>query len=287
MSQILTFDGSYAYGIVENVKDDPKKLNRVQVRLFAIHDQDKSTLPTENLPWCQVLLPTTSNEASSHGIKVGMCVKCSFLDGIEMQIPVVEGVLPGVVVEGKSATGNDDKTLSKYADNRNITKKAKLDPSQPEDPYKAKYPDNWVFETPTGHRIEIDDTEGSERIHIFHKSGSNTEFHPDGSVVTAVTKDEFIVVSGKSTTVVKKDQTVKVEGEQDVTVDGDASLSVKGSLKAIVAGEATIEAEKATVTTSGDVTATAGGNITLQGSGNVTVRAGGVLVLSGSQVMIG
>ncbi|HET8688098.1 MAG TPA: hypothetical protein VFM18_15795, partial [Methanosarcina sp.] len=39
-------------------------------------------------------------------------------------------------------------------------------------PYNATYPNNKVYESPTGHVIEIDDTPNSERLHVYHKSGS-------------------------------------------------------------------------------------------------------------------
>lgn len=288
MSENLTFGGSYAYGIVENVLDDTIGINRVQVRLFAIHSQDKSELPTENLPWCQVLLPTTGNEASSHGIKNGMCVKCSFLDGVEMQIPVVEGILPGLVDTGTSVTGNSDKTLSKYADGRNVTKKEKLDSTQPADPFAAKYPDNWVFETKAGHRIEVDDSSGAERIHLYHKTGSNTEFHPDGSVVTAITKDEYTVVKGKSTHIVKGDHIVNVDGKETIKVKGDISVETDGNLTSKVKGNASVDATgNVTAKAGGNVNVQAGGNINQKAGGNITIQAGGVLTLNGAQVLIG
>lgn len=271
MADQITFSGAYAYGFVESI-DDPKDLNRVQVRIIAVHSDNKKILPTENLPWCQVLLPVTSNESSSHGIRVGHCVKCSFLDSVELQIPIVEGILPGIVAEGQNFLGLTDKTLSKYADGRNITKKAKLDDIQPDDPYNAKHPYNHVLETKSGHRIEIDDTPGSERIHLFHKSGTNTEFHPDGSHVTTVEKDSYIIVGGDSVSVVNGDNSVKIKGDSIETVDGDFNISVTGDVD---------------LTVSGDVNCEASGKISLTSTGDITIIAGGNLILDGTLIKIG
>lgn len=41
--------------------------------------------------------------------------------------------------------------------------------------FKAKYPDNKVWETKSGHLFEVDDTNAFERIHIAHKNGSYIE----------------------------------------------------------------------------------------------------------------
>ena len=40
---------------------------------------------------------------------------------------------------------------------------------------KFEYPHNHVTETESGHVIEVDDTKGKERIHVFHKSGTFIE----------------------------------------------------------------------------------------------------------------
>ena len=40
----------FYYGCVEN-RLDPMKLGRCQVRIAGIHTEDKTQLPTEDLPW--------------------------------------------------------------------------------------------------------------------------------------------------------------------------------------------------------------------------------------------
>ena len=37
---------------------------------------------------------------------------------------------------------------------------------------RTVYPKNHVYETESGHIKEFDDTEGAERIHEYHKSGT-------------------------------------------------------------------------------------------------------------------
>ena len=44
------------------------------------------------------------------------------------------------------------------------------------------YNKNKVTQTRAGHLIELDDTDGSERIRILHSNGSFVEMRPDGSI---------------------------------------------------------------------------------------------------------
>ena len=91
--------------------------------------------------------------------------------------------------------------------------------SEPETPYgKVKgeptdnvYPYNKVFESESGHIIQVDDTPGSERLDVFHRSGTFEEFHPNGDRVTKVVRDRY--------TSVLRDDYVHVDGFCNVTID--------------------------------------------------------------------
>ena len=67
---------------------------------------------------------------------------------------------------------------------------------EPETEYAAVYPRNHVYETEGGHIKEFDDTIGKERIHERHTSGSGYEVFPDGSKVTRVKKDNYMLTTG-------------------------------------------------------------------------------------------
>lgn len=87
-------------GIIED-RDDPLKMGRVRVRIINIHTDNLSVLPTEELPWAVVMQPTTSAALSGIGTApVGLlpgswCVGF-FIDGEEMQQPVVMGTIGGM-----------------------------------------------------------------------------------------------------------------------------------------------------------------------------------------------
>jgi hypothetical protein len=67
---------------------------------------------------------------------------------------------------------------------------------EPKSPYAAQYPYNHVYESESGHVIEIDDTPGAERLHWFHRSGTFREVHPDGKQVNKVKNDEYNFIYG-------------------------------------------------------------------------------------------
>lgn len=88
------------YGVVEDRKD-PLYLGRVKVRCMGFHTDDKSLIPTEDLPWAQVILPITSASMSGIGVSPTGLVEGShvfgfFRDAHESQEPVVLGACVGI-----------------------------------------------------------------------------------------------------------------------------------------------------------------------------------------------
>jgi hypothetical protein len=71
--------------------------NRVKVRIIGYHPFSEDELNNEQLPWAQILLPTTagsgaSNFATSHHVRPSDSVFGFFLDGDDAQLPVIVGV---------------------------------------------------------------------------------------------------------------------------------------------------------------------------------------------------
>ena len=90
-------------GVVED-RQDPYMSGRVRVRCFGHYTGDKTDLPTEDLPWAQVMLPVTSAGISGIGqtplgLVEGSHVFGFFRDGEARQEPVVMGSLPGYPME--------------------------------------------------------------------------------------------------------------------------------------------------------------------------------------------
>ena len=153
--------------------------------------------------------------------------------------------------------------------NKNRMKGAKLPGGEawdePESAYRGAYPYNKVTQTESGHIIEVDDTPGSERLHIYHKSGTYIEIDANGSMVkrTKGSSYEIIDRNGK------------------ISIAGRADISVNGACNIFVGNDANIEVEGDTnITCHNDITAQAGGTFNLSAveefniaSGNVNIEA--------------
>ena len=295
------------FGIVED-RHDPLKIGRVRVRVHGIHSDNKLELSTPDLPWAQVLLPTTAAGLSGigiqHGLVEGATVFGYFRDEA-CQDPIIFGVATGVPQSGYKvdAFGNElsrsvDKgfndprrlTVADYEgtpdapnpeqDSRRphgLTSAIDTQPKSPKEitinydatgstitegeitedmlPYyplytgesdvssiargdstvdkkieieghtfpdsvaEPVYPYNKVYQSESGHVIEIDDTVGKERLSQYHRSGTFQEVHPDGSVVQRIVNDNFQVVA--------KDDKIYIAGNADLTVEkGNVTINV-------------------------------------------------------------
>ena len=123
---------------------------------------------------------------------------------------------------------------------------------QPQSAYAAEYPYNHVRETESGHVIELDDTPGAERLHVYHKSGTSTEIDSVGNRVN--------VIKGSDYTIVDKNGYISIQGK--------ANVSISGSCNIFVGADANI-----------DVT----GNVLLNGHNDVEINAAGRLKLTAGE----
>jgi len=139
-------------GSVEDI-NDPEGLNRVRVRAYGYYDSPE--IKTKHLPFATVMMPVTSasikGNGGNHHLEVGSWVVGFFRDGPSAQDPVVMGSI---------ATQTDG------------TKDLPSDASV----------DNKIHVSKAGHKIEIDNTDGSEQIRITHKTGSYIKFLEDGTI---------------------------------------------------------------------------------------------------------
>ena len=243
------------YGIVED-NNDPLKLWRCRVRIFGIHTENiteadaDSYIPVEDLPWVDVLLAGSGMDGEGQFVPIakGTTVIVSFLDP-EKQRPIVIGSLPRIVAElpdfesgfsdpdGVHPDSNNlgESTISRLARNEEIDEtiiqtkindvKTGVDCNgetwdEPITQYATTYPNNRVIQTKK-HIFEMDDSDGVERIHIYHNSGSSKEFHPNG--------DEVNITKGKKFTIVISDDDILIEGNSNVRIQGNQNIFIIGN----------------------------------------------------------
>jgi hypothetical protein len=271
------------YGIVEN-NIDVEKLGRVQVRIVGKHTDNREDptaqdyMPVTDLPWAQVLQQGTviSNESSQFSVpKNGSVVILSFMDD-EEQFPIILGTVPKIPDflpdftkgfsdpsgENPSAESLGVSPVSNYATGSPIPtavtqKLLDLEPAvtcndkvwtEPPTTFNPDYPDNLVIQNDEN-IIELDSSDGNERINIQHKSGTFKEIHKTGLQVTKIKGKEYIIVDG--------DRNILVKANSNLTVRGSLNMDALTTIKINASGVLTISAAVGNIDITGLLTITA------------------------------
>ena len=301
-------DFNWFTGVVED-RHDPLVLNRVKVRCFGWHTENKRALPTEELPWASVLMPTTSSGTSgvgegTHGLVEGSWVMGFFRDGNDAQDPVIMGTIMGTNTEGAEPTtgfndpygvfpreaGTDAGTRALGLDSERVRP---VGATEPEDAYAPQYPYNKVRLTESGHIVEFDDTPGAERINIRHRTGSFIELRPDTSMRTrskerfdamtqwtvTVTGDATVNVGGSMSTTVQGNMTSSVAGNSYIDTKGNVTSRVSGSHYGYVQGSSILQ-------TTGNINVKTTGNLTVDSAGKIDFRSDGPFSITAPSMTI-
>jgi protein required for attachment to host cells len=279
------------YGVVED-RNDPLKAGRLRVRIFGKHSEMVSEVPTNQLPWAQVMLPLNANPNEMVAIADGQLVFGFYADGVEQQIPIIMGQL--VVdanevndTEGEKQSGFQDMRVTKevkrqdntdFANGINNSKnaethgpQAKLRSEQqdkasnslfswqePADAFAGKYP--WIksTETESGHLIEYDDTPGQERLYIWHRKGTYIECTKDGDVNIKAMRDKHSVTKQDNWDIVLRDDCIHIGRDAKIYVGRNANIEV---------------AQNANLKIGGNYKVDVSGNYNIDASGTFTVNA--------------
>jgi len=109
-----TWRDNISPGIHKSKGSIPGWGRRYKVRIIGLHDQGETVIPSDQLPWAQIMYPVTAgggqtNSGQTSNLRQGMMVFGFFLDGQDQQVPVIMGVL-----------GNNTQTAlsTKIGDNR-------------------------------------------------------------------------------------------------------------------------------------------------------------------------
>lgn len=95
-------------GVVED-RMDPLKLGRCRVRIVGHHTEDKTILPTSELPWAHPIAPINNSSPIIQAPKEGTMVTGYFMDSSDGQFPVMWGQFSGVdTVSSKTGYGFHD-----------------------------------------------------------------------------------------------------------------------------------------------------------------------------------
>lgn len=184
-------DGTFTWfiGVIEDVID-PKKRNRVKVRCFGYHTDDKGILPVVDLPWATVMMPNTSPSVDgigmNHQLLEGSWVVGFFRDGPSAQDPIVMGSMASFTEEAPN-------TEKGFTGRFGITANTEDVPEEVD-----SFNDNQVIKTVGGHLIELDNALDAERINIKHKSGTTILIDKDGGIQIDAVND-IVNIDGNTT----------------------------------------------------------------------------------------
>lgn len=300
------------FGVIEDIMD-PLKAGRVRVRCYGFHSPDKNQIPTESLPWAQVLLPVTGASISGvgntpHGLVTGSHVVGFFQDGSSAQYPMVMGSVSGIPqtapdgslgfsdpsgeypryleqADTNTLARNDDTTDESISLSRKRESRREGIPTasgniwdEKEIPYAAEYPHNQVWETKAGLILEFDSTPESERINLEHSSGSFVEFHPDGSKVEKTKGDTQVLTDGEKREVVGGKLSLTVEESGEVLINDTMTVKIKNNDLVIEVANGNLNLNvtgDVYSTITGDVEQTVNGNMSSQVNGDRSEVVGG------------
>ena len=158
--------------------------------------------------------------------------------------------------------------------------------NQPNIPYAAVYPFNHVFESESGHVMEIDDTKDNERLFTQHRTGTSQEIDKDGNQVNIIKGDHYNIVSGKRQAVIEGNADLTIGGRHkiyinkdgqtnnhyDIQVGPNASVNIqidKGDMNVV------LKDGKLNTNVAGDYNMKIGGNMNLDVRGNKTETVSG------------
>lgn len=91
---------------------------RYKVRIIGLHDRSEAAIPSDQLPWAQVMYPVTAgggqtNSSQTPNLRQGNFVFGFFLDGQDQQVPVIMGVLGNNAQTSlRTSIGNDESNFA-------------------------------------------------------------------------------------------------------------------------------------------------------------------------------
>lgn len=302
-------------GVIEDI-NDPQKANRVRARCIGFHSDNKAEVPTDTLPWAPVV--NTGLSASAPNFVNGDWVVGFFLDGKKAQSPVVWGTMTGIPANAadpsrgfndpngvypkrigvptnselarNDLTGEDAITLSRNSIKTNVQKANGGNWNEPSSAYNAVYPNNHVIETASGHVIELDDTQGAERIHFYHRSGTFIEMYPDGKTVFRSKGDSTEIVYGNKNVYISGECNISADSNVNILSKGATNIETGGDVNWKVGGKFSLQAAIVDINASGSFNLKSGTTtldasvLSLKSSGAIDINAGGKLSFTSASV---
>jgi hypothetical protein len=146
--------------------------------------------------------------------------------------------------------------------------------------FAAEYGKNILVKSNTGHFIEMDDTEGAERINIQHKNGAFITIHQDKSIVIRGQNGIQIITYANNELFVGGNINITVIGDTNISTNGNTNIDTVGDVNWKVGGKFNVDVK-------GDINLNSGASINQTASKVTNLKSGNQTILDGSSVEVG
>jgi acyl CoA:acetate/3-ketoacid CoA transferase beta subunit len=145
--------------------------------------------------------------------------------------------------------------------------------------FAAEYGKNVLVKSNTGHFIEMDDTEGSERINIQHKNGSFITIHQDKSIVIRGQNGIQLITYANNELFVGGNINITVIGDANISTNGNTNIDTVGDVNWKVGGKFNLDAK-------GDINLNSSESVNQSAGKTTNVKSGNQTIINGSSVEI-
>jgi hypothetical protein len=253
----LRYAGRYygKYRAIVRDNQDPAGLGRIKVQVPVLFGGATSS-------WCWPAMPFGGNNRDApHGAvfipDVGDMVWVELEEGNTQKPPIWTAGMWST-----ESVPDHARALPDEADNNSV--KGHPGGVIPESTFNATETGKVrIIQMPSGSRLEFDDTEGTERVQLYHKSGAHLEIMQDGTVnLGAVENLRLQATAGILQTFAALAWEQIVNGPAFLTNEGDWQQTVNGSYLCEVKGDYTVKASTITMEMGGDTKNTFAGSLT-------------------------
>lgn len=267
-------------GVIED-NDDPLQIGRYRVRILGLHSEILEEVPVASLPWAHTVNPLVFGFSSGTGL-FSIGVKGTWvwimLDNNDSNAPVIIGAIAGVSSTPNLKYGFRDPD----GDYPKVIGESDFFRIQP------KYLDNDIIRTKCGHLIELDNSDGDERIHIMHTTGSELSIDSKGNINIISVKDMGeVITENYSMQTQNGNVTINVNGNTTINTQGDTSISSNANTTIMTSAETKIATKGDTlISCQSNIHVMAEGDIVMDSNSNVFVTANTITLESNQSKMV-
>ena len=268
---------NFFIGVVEDI-NDPAERNRVRVRIFGKHTEDIKLIPTDKLPWSNVVMPCTAGSVPGVGTTLGLVqgswVVGMFIDEDENDSLII-GSLPSQSCRRPQGTGFQDPTGEHPRSNENDTPLAARTIDFEDDTSFINKRNNHIEKIPIATPAKCGTLDTSKLDTDYFENKSYDLLKPIDVIKpqypnNKVTKTEGghcielddtknyerisethspsgtyreIVADGSSTTVVVGDNSQVIHKNNNIYIQGNCNLTVDGEMRTLERGDYHLEVE--------------------------------------------